>query len=413
MMVGDRDALPRIVVVGGGYAGMIAALRVAGRTRQRAAVTLVNGSDTFVERIRLHQAATGPAVIAHPIRRMLRGTGVAFMRGWVRGLHPEQRVVQVETDAGAVFLPYDCLIWAPGSSVDMETVPGVREHAHALGGDAAAHALRRALPEMATMGGRLIVCGGGLTGIEAATEIAETHPRVRVSLVTRGIFGADLSERGRAHLRTVFDRLGIAVQDGADVTAVHARELEMAGGAAMPFDLCLWAGSFAVSPLAGATGLRVNARGQVLVDPFLRSVSHPSVYAVGDAAAPVVAPGAPIRMACATALPMGARAADNIAANLRGASQRPFSFRYVGRCISLGRRDGLIQFVQGDDTPRDRIITGRAAAWYKEQVCRFTVWSLAGERRWAGSYRWPHARTPAPGEADAPAVEERIGATVA
>ncbi len=133
----------------------------------------------------------------------------------------------------------------------------------------------------------------------------------------------------------------------------------------------------------------MNERGQVLVDPYLRSISHPDVYGAGDAAVPVADPGAPIRMACATALPMGSQAADNVAAAIAGRPQTAFRFAYVIQCISLGRRDGLIQFTNADDSPRERIVTGRAAAWLKELVCRFAFLSVRLTRRWPGAYRWP------------------------
>jgi NADH dehydrogenase FAD-containing subunit len=114
------------------------------------------------------------------------------------------------------------------------------------------------------------------------------------------------------------------------------------------------------------------------------------VLVAGDAAH--VDSTAPIRMACATAMPMGAHAADVVAAELQGREPEPFSFRYMIQCISLGRHNGLVQMVNADDSPRERIITGRTAALVKEIICRFTVWSMALERRPAGAYRWPHGR---------------------
>jgi NADH dehydrogenase FAD-containing subunit len=113
--------------------------------------------------------------------------------------------------------------------------------------------------------------------------------------------------------------------------------------------------------------------------------------AAGDAATPAALPGVPIRMACATAMPLGTAAADSILAALRGQPAPPFRFRYVFQCISLGRKDGLVQFVHSDDSPRERIISGRAAAWFKESVCRYTTVSLAIERRRPGTYRWPRS----------------------
>ena len=384
-----KESGHHVLVLGGGYAGLLAALRVANRGRRHGArVTLVNAADSFVERIRLHQVAAGHRVASRPITRMLRGTGAEFVQGRVLRLDPRRRRVMIERDGGTHQIEYDTLIYALGSTIDTDSVPGVRDHAVTLGGTAQAQALHVCLADAAARGGHLVVCGGGLTGIEAASECAQAYPGLSVSLVTRGQFGDQLSERGRLYLRGAFTRLGIAVRDGLTVERVRADRLEVTGTRPVPFDLCLWAGSFSVSPLAWEAGLQVNERGQILVDPYVRSLAHPSVYAAGDAAAPAGDPGAPIRMACATAMPMGAQAADNVIAALAGREAEPFRFAYGGRCISLGRGDALVQLVHGDDTPREQIITGRRAAWTKELVCRYAVLSLSLERRWGGAYHW-------------------------
>src|SRR5581483_954619 len=269
----------RIVIVGAGYAGMTAALRLGKRAHKLGAdVTLVNGAGEFVERIRLHQAGTGQALKRRPIATMLRGTGVGFVQGYVTALDPDARQLRIAAADGSTrTLGYDTLLYALGSTIDVGSVPGVREHALALAGPAAAARLAAELPELAARGGRVLVCGGGLTGIEASTEIAERWHGLHVALATREELGARLSRKGRAHLHRVFARLGIELHEGADVVRLADGRAELASGDALPFDLCLWAGSFSVPPLAREAGLQVNARGQVLVGPDLRSLSHPEI----------------------------------------------------------------------------------------------------------------------------------------
>jgi NADH dehydrogenase FAD-containing subunit len=87
-------------------------------------------------------------------------------------------------------------------------------------------------------------------------------------------------------------------------------------------------------------------------------------------------------------MPMAAQAADNAVAELTGAAPQAFRFGDPGFCVSLGRRDGIIQFVEQGGRPREALLTGRLAAWLKEQVCRYTVWSLHAERRGLWGYRW-------------------------
>jgi NADH dehydrogenase FAD-containing subunit len=94
-------------------------------------------------------------------------------------------------------------------------------------------------------------------------------------------------------------------------------------------------------------------------------------------------------MACATAMPMGAQAADNLAAAVMNRTPTAFGFAYAIQCISLGRHRGLVQIVNGDDSPQEKIISGRAAALVKEAICQYTTWSLRAEARFPGLYRWP------------------------
>ncbi len=380
----------QVVILGAGYAGMMTALRLAQHTAKLpVSITLVNGTDTFVERIRLHQVAAAQRIHQRPIARLLRGTNIRFVRAWVTAIVPQSREITLKTDADEQTLSYDYLVYALGSTADKDSVPGVRQHTLAVGDPADAAQMRERLPQLAAANGQVVVVGGGLTGIEAASELAEAYPGLRVRLLTAGTLGAGLSEPGRAHLCDVFAQFGISVEEQCRIERVDAGAVLTANGERIAFDLCLWAGSFRALPLAQQAGLPVNQRGQILVDAFLRAIGSESIYAVGDAAAFVQDPGAPIRMACATGLPMGAQAADNLQARLLNVAEQPFGFGYILQCISLGRNNGLIQFVNADDSPTERILTGKAAAWVKEGVCRFARLS-ATTKLGTRLYRWPH-----------------------
>ena len=385
-----NQSTSQIVILGAGYAGMAAALRLAGKTRGLPVeITLVNGSADFVERIRLHQAAAAERMKQRPIQKLLAGTGVRFVQGWVIGLLPAAQQVTVRTAAGEETLRYDTLLYTLGSRTDKDSVPGVREYALAVGDPSDGQRLRQRLRELAeaAYGDEVVVVGGGLTGIETATELAERYPALPVRLVTAGRLGYGLSERGRAYIRRTFDRLGIAVQEQTRVERVTDSAVVTASGQVIPCGLCIWAGSFQALPLARQAGLATNNRGQILIDANMRSVTSPAIYAAGDSAAFVPAVGLSMRMACATAVPMAAHAADNLGALLAGEPQEPFRFGYVVQCISLGRRDGLIQRVQANDSPVERIWTGRPAAWFKELICRSAA--LAATVGWiARSYTW-------------------------
>ncbi|MFF0203944.1 NAD(P)/FAD-dependent oxidoreductase [Streptomyces sp. NPDC005017] len=354
-----------IVVLGAGYTGMLATARLAHRTRGRKVrITLVNPSERFTERLRMHQIAAGRTLADHRIPEVLAGTGVEFRRAAAASIDPEER--QVTLDDGAV-LRYDTLVYALGSATDTTRVPGVAEHAWTLNDPRAAHRFAGRLTELAAAGGTVTVAGGGLTGIEAATEIAESHPGVTVTLISSTEPGAMMGERARAHLTRALDRLGVVRRTGERVTKVLPDAVRLSGGEHLRSGLTLWTAGVRVSPLAAEAGIATDERGLIVTDATLRSVSHPEIYAIGDAAAVRQAWGQ-IHGTCQSGLPTAAYVADAITRRLRGRTVKPFRFGYFHQPVSLGRGDAVIQFTHADDTPRRWYLKGRAAVMYKESV---------------------------------------------
>ncbi|MDF3300543.1 NAD(P)/FAD-dependent oxidoreductase [Streptomyces tropicalis] len=393
----------RIVVLGAGYAGAVTAGRLARRLRREdAAITLVNAEPDFVERVRLHQLATGQTLEPRPLGAMFVGTGVAFRQARVTGVDADRRSVALTGADGTGELPYDTLVYALGSAWNDQAVPGVAEHAHEIAGRPGALRLRERLAGLGA-GASVVVVGGGLTGLEAVTEIAEARPDLDVALAARGGLGDWLSPKGRRHLRKVVDRLGITVYEDTAVTAVEADRVTTADGASIPAEVTVWTTGFAVHPIARATTLEVSGTGRIVVDRTMRSVSHPDVYAVGDAALATGPGGKPLRMSCASGTPMAWLAAGVIAARLTGGKLPRVPLRYFNQCISLGRREGLIQYVTADDRAVGAALTGRLAAGYKEVVCKGAAWGVANPNLGLPSRRRPVVAQPAHQQAAAEA----------
>ncbi|MFG2569641.1 NAD(P)/FAD-dependent oxidoreductase [Streptomyces sp. NPDC048567] len=391
----------RIIVLGAGYAGAIAAGRVAKRLRREdVSVTLVNAEPDFVERVRMHQLAAGQDLKPRPFTEMFAGTGVELKVGRVTAVDVDRKTVTVGSTDGEEELAYDSLVYALGSAWNTQGVPGTAEHAHEIASRPGALRLRERLAALAP-GQSVLIVGGGLTGLEAATEFAEARPDLDIALAARGGLGDWLSPSGRAHVRKVFDRLGITVHENTTVAEVGAGYATTAEGTSHQAAVTVWTTGFAVHPLAAATALETSETGQIVVDATMRSVSHPDVYAIGDAAL-VAGPGdKPLRMSCASGVPTAWQAADALAARLAGTKIPSTPLRYFNQCISLGRKDGLIQYVTADDRAVKAALTGRIAAVYKELVCKGAAWGVANPTTGMPTRRRPVAvSTPvAPAEA--------------
>ncbi|MGX2994452.1 NAD(P)/FAD-dependent oxidoreductase [Streptomyces sp. JNUCC 64] len=343
----------RIVVIGAGYAGLAAATR-AGRSRP---VTLIAPEDRFLHRVRQHETAAG-----HPERRpaladLVRRGRITRVRARVTGIDLAAR--KLSTDTGET-VGYDVLVYALGSRTAFHEVPGAAEHAFPAERAAALHQ-RLAAPG----NGPVAVVGGGATGIETAAELAEAHPGRRVRLVSAGRIGGWLSPKGERHVRRTLERLGVTLDEDRTVTAVTADGVETDRGP-VPAGHVVWTASLEPHPLAAEAGLAVTADGRVVVDERLRSVSHPEVYAIGDAAAVTLPGTGELRMGCATALPMG----TYLGRVLSGRTTAPYSFSYVAQCLSLGRRDGMLQLVRGDDSMRTTVLTGTLGRLAKAAIVR-------------------------------------------
>lgn len=386
-----------VIVVGGGYAGLMAAVRLAKKTRPDVAITLINAADAFIERVRNHQVAAGRQVGRHSLPTLLRGTRIRFERGVVTDIDlPARRVILrqgAEDGAGSeVVMRYDYLVYAVGSSSRTGAIAGAADHAYTLD-HPSVETLSARMPELARRGGRVLVIGGGPTGVELATELAEAYPGAAISLVTRHDVLPRFSPKARRYVRRSLAKLGINLVEETGIAEVRPDAAVAADGRRIPFDAAVLTGGFGVSRLARRAGFRVNSRGQILTDRTLRSLSHPEVYAVGDAAIPADEPGAPVRMSVLTALEMGAHGADSLAARLNGRRPTAFGLSYGAAGISLGRRNGVVQFLDGSrDTPRDAILTGRFALNVREFFVRAAFGVIKAQRVAPWVFAWPGRR---------------------
>lgn len=367
-----------VVVIGGGYAGVMAANRLG--AGDDIAVTLINPRPEFVERIRLHQFITesDDAVVAYD--EML-GSHVRLVVDTAEHIDAAARTVTI---GSGETLGYDYLIYAVGSTGATLNVPGAAEFAYPISEFEHAQPLLDALTGTPA-DAPVVVVGSGPTGLEVAAELAE-HGR-RVTLVCGGDLGPYLSEPARRSVAKRMRKLGVTVIDGPDslVTEVRADAVRLADGRELASAVTVWTVGFAVPDLAQRSGLATDELGRLLTDETLTSVDNPYIVAAGDASAPS---NDPLRMSCQAAMPLGAQAAQTVLSRIAGTEPAVVNQAFTGQCISLGRTGGTIQVAHLDDRVTRLYLSGAVAARIKETVCKATISFLAKEARKPGSYFW-------------------------
>lgn len=384
----ENNTRHKVVVIGGGYSGTVAANRLLQRTDVD--VTLVNPRPRFVDRLRLHQlaAGTGDATIDYGT---LLGAGIELVVDSATRIETSSRRVRLAS-GGA--LDYDHVIYAVGSTAATPSVPGAAEFAFPIAEFESAQRLHAKLDKL-PLDAPITVVGGGATGIETAAELAEQGRAV--ALVCGGTLMPSLSAPGRRYVAKWMSRHSVAVLETARVTEVRSETVVFADGGVRPSALTIWTTGFGVPKLAADSGLRTDALGRLLTDETLTSIDDERIVATGDAAAPS---GHPLRMSGQGAGPLGAQAADTVLNHIAGINPAPIDLALLGTCVSLGRHVGIRQLARKNDIAINLYIGGRAGAKIKEMTCKIGITKIRREASNPGSLTWlkggPRPEQPAP-----------------
>jgi NADH:ubiquinone reductase (H+-translocating) len=353
----------RVVVIGGGYAGALAANHV--RMRDDVAVTLVNPRPKFVERIRLHQHAAGnyDATVGYDT---LLADDVRLVVDTATRIDAAARTVEL---ASGDTLDYDYLIYAVGSTGTVPaSVPGAAEFAYPLAEFEQADRLAARLQDV-PLSAPVVVIGAGLTGIEAASEFAEAGRNV---VLVGSKLGPSLSAPARRSVAKALTKLGVTVVEG-DVSSITANRVTLADGRFVSSAVTVWTAGFGTPDLATVSGLRTDDMGRLLTDETLTSIDDPRIVATGDAAAPS---GQPLRMSCQASSPLTVTAVGTVLSRIAGTEPKALDPVFAGSCISLGRHTATIQIARKDDSSTNYYIGGRVAAKLKEAICKGTLWGI-------------------------------------
>lgn len=363
--------MTRIVVLGGGFAGVeaIGALHRRLGRRRDVDLLLVSDHNYLLFTPLLPQVASSlvePRHIIQPLRDVRGSRRFRFRRDRVVDVDLAGR--RVVLDEG--ILGFDRLVLAMGGVTPTFDIPGVEEHAlqykwledairvrdHLI--DLAEHAAHRPDPEVRRRLLTICVVGGGYTGVELIAEIQDFFASYVVDRY-RGIRAADyrlllleaggeilrgvhpmLAERARRKLR----KQGIEVRTHAKVTAVRQGEVEVAGAERLPVGLAIWAAGVKGHPVLERLPVERDRLGRVLVDEHMRVLGHRDVYGAGDGVAVRGRPDVSIPIIPA-ALAQARLAAENIVADLAGRAPRAIQFAPQGMLVSLGEHDAVVEIM--------------------------------------------------------------------
>src|SRR5450755_1207920 len=362
----DQKLNPRVVIVGAGFGGLVAARTLA---KNPLRITLIDRQNFHTFQPLLYQVATAglsPGEIAAPIRWILRNRrNVEVLMSEVQDFDLARRVVKLPDEE----IAYDYLIVAAGASHayfghdEWEPfAPGLKTIEDAL-------ELRRRvllafeLAERQANSGQeqvqlnFVVVGGGPTGVELAGTLAEIARRAltnefrtidprktRIVLLEGGprilpAYPEDLSRSAEEQLK----RLGVEVHTSALVTNVTPGAVHM-GDTQLPAAVILWAAGVAASPLGKKLGAPVDRAGRVAVNPDLSLPGHPEVFVIGDLATLKDKDGKLLPGIAPVAMQEGKTTAQNIVAELRGKPRRNFDYFNKGNLATIGRAAAVAEF---------------------------------------------------------------------
>ena len=372
---GGMEKTPRILIVGGGYVGMYAALRLQRKLRRReASITVVDPRSTMTYQPFLAEAAGGsiePRHVVVPLRKVLDGCRV--LTGAVTAVDTDRRLATVRSAEGdELQLGYDMLVLAAGSVSRTLPIPGLAEHAIGFGTVAEAVHLRNHVLSRLDLASSVddaerrraaltfTVVGGGYSGVEVLAELEDLaryalrfHPALTAADMRWVLVEAsdrimpEVSLPLASYTAERLRRRGIEVKLGTRLESVVDGQVRLSDGESFPAETVVWTAGVRGNPLAARLGLPVDARGRLICTSDLHVYGVPGVWSAGDAAAvpdlSVDDPDATCGPSAQHAVRQAKRLADNIVAALRGERLRPYRHPYAGSVASLGLHKGVAE----------------------------------------------------------------------
>jgi NADH:ubiquinone reductase (H+-translocating) len=361
----------RILILGGGFGGVYAALEMEKHLARRpdVEVTLITRDNFFLFTPMLHEVAAGDlelSTIVNPLRKLLRRVNTFV--GTVEAIDLDARLVQVSHgfDGHTHDLAYDQLVLALGSSTNFFGLPGVERYALTVKSLADAVALRNRLithleeaNSECAAGVRhplmtFVVAGGGFAGVETLGGINDfardalrffpnlREDNLRMVLVTPDpLILPELGPKLSAYAQRKLGARGVEIITGVKVRGVEHELVTLSDGRTIQASTLVWTAGTCPNPLVASLPVQTR-NGRIVVDEYLAVPGRPGVWALGDCAlVPDRRTGGFHPPTAQHALREGRTVARNVAASVLGGTPRPFRFSTLGQLAAIGRRTGV------------------------------------------------------------------------
>ena len=387
----------QLVIIGAGFAGLMAALSAArlrdekGASPQDLAITVVAPEPTLIVRPRLYER--DPATMTAPLSELFAATDIGSRAGWADAVDIGAGTVRIASPDGSVdTLFYDRLVLAAGSHGFQPPIPGLADFGYSVTDRDGAVALDKhlhALAERPASRARntVVVGGGGFTGIEVATELPDRlreilgpDTPVRVVIVERGpVVAPDMGPEPRPYIEARLRDLDIDTRLGSGIVQLDEGGVTLESGERIETETVVWSAGMRASPLTAQLPAERDNLGRILVDPDLRVPGAPHVFAAGDTAkAATDNAGNFSLMSCQHARRLGAFAGHNAAADLLGVPALAYDQPAYVVCLDLGPDTAI--FTRGW-SPRTVELTGAEAKKMKMDINAVWIYPPAAERQ--------------------------------
>jgi len=338
---------PRICILGGGFGGLYTALRLSQlpfTKPQKPEIILVDRSDRFLFSPLLYEILTGELQtweIAPPFEELLKGTGIRFYQGAVSTIDLAEKRVELQNGQEIIC---DRLVLALGGETPLDLVSGVSDHAFPFRTISDAYRLEERLRTLETSNAdkiRIAVVGAGYCGVELACKLSDRlGERGRLRLIEQSDsilrsspdFNREAATKALEKRQVWIDlETTIDAIESDTISLLYKGQLDI-----LPVDAVLWTVGMTIAPAVRALPLKQNQRGQLIVEPTLQIVDHPTIFALGDISECVDGNGQKVPPSAQAAYQQADYTAWNIWASLTDRPLLPFRYQPLGEMLTLG-----------------------------------------------------------------------------